>query len=150
MTEPIEDALDEIVTVVRAISGINQVPINPPETINVATFGLVYAESGVVGINALGQTALGSVGARAGFHNIIIDILTKRTDLARNILFVKPFIDTVTSALLYEITPAGTQFNGKVTTFGLIRYEWINVVYAKVVYTGYRFTMENVKILINT
>jgi len=149
MTEPLENAINEIVTVVRTVTGILQVPVNPPETINVPVFALVYAESGDIGINAMGQTSLGSVGNRAAFHTVAIDILTTRSDLAVNLAFMKPFVDTVSAALLAQCSPGGGMFNSSITTFGRIHYEWVNPKYAGVQYTGYHFTMNEVKILIN-
>jgi hypothetical protein len=148
MTQPIEDAISQIVTVVQAVTGITQVPVNPPETVNVATFALVYAEKGKVGISMMGETSIGTIGNRGSFHNIAIDVLTTRTDIAQNLAFMKPFIDTVPAAILAQAGPNGSMFSGKITTFGVIDYEWFNPKYAGVQYTGYHFVMNDVKILI--
>lgn len=150
MTQPIEDAITAIVAVIAAVPGIQQVPLNPPETINVTTFGLVYAESGDIGINAMGQNSLGAVGARASFHTIAIYILTARTDLSQNLSFIKPFADAIPAALLAQAAPGGGMFGGKLTTFGRIHYEQVNPRYAGVMYTGYYFTINDAKILIDT
>ena len=150
MTQPIEDAILQIATVVAGVTGIQGVPINPPETVSLTTFGLVYAESGILGINSMGESSLGSVGNRASFHQIAVDILTTRSDLADNIAFMKPFIDTIGAALLGEVSASGTLFSGTITTMGRITYEWVNPKIAGVQYTGYHFTMNEVKILIDS
>jgi hypothetical protein len=150
MSQPLELAITQIVSVISAVPGIKQVPLNPPETINVPTFGLVYAEEGYVGIGQVGQVSLGSVGNRAAFHNISIDILTVRTDLAINLAFMKPFIDLVPEAILRECAPDGGMFGGTVTSFGMISYRWVNPKYAGVQMTGYHFVINQVKILINS
>ena len=150
MTEPIENAIAAIVAVIDAIPGIKQVPLNPPETINVKTFGLVYPEEGTVGIGQAGEVTLGSIGNRASFHNISIDILPVRTALAVNLAFMKPFIDTVPAAILRECSPSGSMFGGTITAFGCISYRWINPKYAGVVMTGYHFIINQAKILISS
>ena len=149
MTQPIEDALSQIKTVLLSVSGIQQV-MYPPETINTSVFAIVYPEKGNVGIFAAGETALGTIGNRAAFHRICIDVLTTRTDILQNLTAMIPFVDTVPAALLAQAAPSGTMFNGKITTFGAIDYEWFNPRIAAVQYTGYHFTMNDVKILIQS
>lgn len=150
MTQPIEDAISAIGTKVGAVTGIEQSFINPPETVNIQTFVLIYAESGSVGIATMGEAALASIGNRAAFHKIAIDVLTRRTDISQNISFMKPFVDTIPAAILEEVSPTGDLFSGKVTTFGRIDYEWVNPKLAGVQYTGYHFIINDVKILINS
>ncbi len=135
MTQPIESAVSAIVTILRNVSGLVQVPINPPDTVNVDTFAVVYAQTGTIDN--------GVVGMKMSLHNISVDVLTKRTDLSRDMARIKPFIDSVASALLADVTFAGT-----VQTFESVSYELIMPDYASVPVIGYKFVINRAKILV--
>jgi hypothetical protein len=134
MTQPIEDAVSAVVTAVKTVTGITQVPVNPPDTVNVATFAVVYAKAGVINN--------GVIGTKKALHSIAVDVLTKRTDLARDMATIKPFIDLLATALL-----ADTTFGGTVQTFDSVTYEFMSTDYASVPMIGYQFILNNVKIL---
>ena len=134
MTEKIELALTAVATIVRSVTTLKQVPVDPPETISVDTFAVVYAQSGSIDN--------GVVGLKKSLHSISVDCLTKRTDLARDLARVKPLIDLIPSALLANPTLAGT-----VQTFGSISYEVVQVEYGAVPMIGYKFLINDVKIL---
>ena len=135
MTQPIEDAVSAVVTLVSAVTGILQVPVNPPDTVNVATFAVVYPQTGTIDN--------GVIGMKKALHNIAVDVLTKRTDLSRDFARIKPFIDLVPAALLADVTLTAT-----VETFDNITYELITPDYAGVPMIGYKFLINNVKILV--
>lgn len=135
MTQPIEDVTAAVVTLVSAVTGILQVPVNPPDTVNVSTFAVVYPASGVIDN--------GVIGAKKALHNINVDVLTKRTDLSRDMARVKPFIDLVATALLADTTLTSTA-----ETFDNITYELLITDYAGVGMIGYKFTINNVKIIV--
>lgn len=134
MSQNIELVCTAVVNILKTITALKQVPIDPPDTVNVDTFAVVYAGSGTI--------TNGVVGTKKSLHNIVVDVLTKRTDLARDMARVKPFVDTVKTALLADPTITGTA-----QTFDSISYELINTDYASVPVIGYKFTMNNVKIL---
>jgi hypothetical protein len=134
MAQPIESAVSAVVTLVRTVTGVMQVPVNPPDTVNVATFAVVYAQSGTIDN--------GVIGTKKALHNIAVDILTTRTDLARDMARIKPFIDLFATALLADPTFAGT-----VQTYENITYELVTTDYASVPMIGYKFLLNNVKIL---
>jgi hypothetical protein len=141
MTQALEGAVDAIVAVLRSVSGLKQVPINPPENISVDTFAIVYPFSGSVEISP--------IGTRRMLHVIAVDILTRRTDLARNIAALKPLVDTVSNALMTEVSSSGDVFSGTMDTFGSLSYSWITSDYGGVGVVGYHFLMNDVKILVN-
>lgn len=141
MSEALETAVDAIVAVLRNVSGLKQVPINPPEQLNVDTFAVVYPFSGSIDI--------GPIGTRKALHVIAIDVLTRRIDLARDIARVKPFIDTVSAALISEVSGSGDQFSDTIETFGRLSYSWLSTDYGGTAVVGYHFLMEDVKILVN-
>lgn len=134
MTQPIEDVTAAVVTLVSAVTGILQVPVNPPDTVNVSTFAVVYPQGGTIDN--------GVIGMKKALHVISIDVMTKRTDLSRDMARVKPFIDLVPAALLADTTLTGTA-----QTFGNITYDLLITDYAGVGMIGYKFLINDVKIL---
>jgi hypothetical protein len=134
MTQPVENVVTAVVALIDGVAGLQQVPVNPPETVNVATYALVYAENGNIDN--------GVVGSKKALHNISIDVLTKRTDLARDMGRIKPFVDLIPAALLADPTLTGTA-----QTFEGLSYEFITPEYAGVANIGYKFILQNVKIL---
>ena len=142
MTTAIEDACTEIATVLRAVPGLELVPINPPATMNVQQFCVTYPESGKLDV--------GPIGTRRAFHNIAVDVCRTRMDLATDTLLLKPFIDLVPAALIAEISTGGDQFSGKIITFLSITYAWVSWDYGKVPVYGYHFIMTDVKLMVNS
>ena len=139
----VRTALDAIITVVSAVSGIRQTPTNPTETANVYPFAVCYVMDG--------QLANGAMGTRKHLVNIAIELLTARKDLARDMALISPYIDSISSALLAEVSDSGDRFSATISAFEGINYELLpEVNYAGVQMIGYRFTMTNVKILENT
>lgn len=146
MTEALESAVNQIVTVLSGVSGLKEVPVNPPEGISLDTYAVVYPQSGVVNV--------GPTGSRKTLHVIAVDVLTRRTDLARDFAIVKPLIDTVSDALLRQVSydsdgNAGGLFNNTIQTFSSLSYSWITSDYGGVPVVGYHFLMNDVKILVN-
>lgn len=146
MAQAIETAIEEIVNVLSDVAGMKKVPINPPEQMNYDLFAVVYPESGSVDVSP--------IGTRESLHMIAVDVLTVRSDLARDIARVKPFIDLVSTALLSEMTydsdgTLGDVFNNSIDTFGTLTYAWIATDYGGTPVVGYHFVMEDVKIKVN-
>lgn len=135
MTERIESACSAIVTILSGISAFQHVPIDPPDTISVSTFAIVYPKDGTIDN--------GVVGGKKSLHNISIDALTKRGDQAQDLARMKPFLDTVPAALLADPTLTNT-----VQTFASISYELITPNYSGIEMIGYQFTINDVKILV--
>lgn len=139
----VNTALAEIVAVVSVVSGIRQAPAQPTETANVYPFAITYAMDG--------ELKAGAMGTRKHLVNIAIELLTARKDLARDMATIAPYLDSLCSALLAEVSDSGTQFNHSISTFDTIAYEFLpDVNYAGVQMIGYRFTLTNVKILEDT
>lgn len=141
MTEKVEGAIAAIGAVVASVSGIEQVLVNPTETANAALFAVVYA--------AEGRFTADPVGSKKGLHEIYIELHKRRTDLSSDVAVLKPYIDTIAAALLAEVSVGGDQFSGTITTFGSVSYRLFSDEYAGVKTTGYRFVLEQVKILSN-
>ena len=140
--EALESACSQIVTVLSAVSGIEQVPLNPESTVNVTTFGLVYPMRG--------NLSLAPLGDRMSLHDIAVDIFERSIDISNDIAFMKPFIDTVPAALLAQMTDTGQRFGGSLSTFEQVTYEIVNRKYAGVPYLVCHFMMMNCKILVTT
>lgn len=147
MTQPAESAIEEIITVLRTVDGIENVPLNPPSVMSYKTFGLVYPANGT-------YTAGAPTGTKRGLHNISIDILTVNIDPARCIAQMKPFLDTVSMALSRQVSydsdgNAGGQFNHSIETFVNLDYTMVLTPadYGGVPVLGIHFTMNQAKIL---
>ena len=139
----VRTALDAVVSVVSAVSGIRQAPTNTTETANVYPFVMCYV------IN--GRLINGAIGTRKHLVNIAVELLTARKDLARDMALVSPYIDSISAAIIAEVSDNGTRFAGTISAIEGIDYELLqNFNYAGVEMIGYRFTMNNVKILENT
>lgn len=146
MTQSLENAITEIVNVLKTVQGLENVPFNPVETMSYSTFAIVYPFSGNVDVSP--------TGTRKNLHNIAIDVFTKRTDLARNLQTLYPLIDLVSHALLSQISITGTTpgsiFNNSINTFEQLTYTWSVSEYGGIQVVGYHFLMVNVKILVTT
>ena len=148
MTEAADNAITEIVNVLRTVNGIKNVPLNPGSVMSYATFGLVYPFNGSYAMGA-------PTGTKRGLHNIAIDVLTKNTDFARCIAEMKPYIDTVSMAFGRQISydaagNPGPQFNGTIETFSTLDYSWVPISdFGGVPVIGLHFVMNQVKILVN-
>ena len=148
MAQAAESAISEIITVLRTVDGIDNVPLNPPSVMSYSTFGLVYPFTGSFTMGA-------PTGTKRALHNIAIDVLTKNIDIARVIREMKPYIDTVSMAFGRQISydsdsNPGSQFNGSIETFSTLDYSWIPPTeYGGVAVVGLHFIMNNVKILVN-
>ena len=139
----VRTALDAIVGVVSAVSGIRQAPTNPTDNPSIYPFAVCYVMDG--------QLVNGAMGTRKHLVNIAIELLTARKDLARDMALISPYIDSICSALLAQVSGTGARFGGTISAFEGINYELLpEVNYANVQMIGYRFTMTNVKILENT
>lgn len=134
MTQKIEDAIAAVVVMLQTVTALKQVPVNPPETVNVDTYAIVYTRTGVIDN--------GVVGGKFAMHSIAIDALTKRTDLGRDMARVKPFVDQIPNTLLADATLGGT-----VQTFRSVSYELVYPDYAGVAMVGYQFILNDVKII---
>lgn len=147
MPQPFESAINQIVAVLRTVSGLESVPLNPPSVMSYATFGLVYPSTGTIDASP--------TGTKKSLHNLAIDILTKDMDKARTIERIKPFVDSVPVALIRQISydtngNPGQRFGNTIQTFEDIFYNFIpDADYGGVAVCGYHFSMNNTKILVN-
>ena len=135
-------ALTAIAATVAGVSGVKTAPANPQENINEYPFALVYAMEGVQNI--------GPIGARKVLFNVAIDLLTIRRDISIDMAILTPFLDSIPGALSGEIHTSGDLFSGTIQTFENVRFEFLPAYpYAGADMIGYRFVMENIKILVD-
>lgn len=144
MTEALDNACTKIAQVLSNVSGLKNVPINPPETMSYDTFAIVYPNDGVYD--------LAPVGTRKGLHNIAIDVLTKRMDLARDLARLKPLIDLVAHSISLQFSydgsgNVGQRFGDSLQTASNIVYSIVEKDYGGVPIIGYHMTMNGSKIL---
>lgn len=143
MANEFVNAKTQIMAVVANISGIKQAPTNPGETMNDYPFAVGYLANGNLGA--------GAVGTRKSLYNIVIDLLTRRINLPDDLALLDPFIDAIPAALIAKVSGDGNRFESTISTFDEITIHFIPMVkYAEVECIGYRFVLNNVKILNNT
>lgn len=149
MTQPIENMIAQVAVVVGTVSGLtNKAPTYPPEQINYSPFAITYLTSG--------NLANGPTGTRMDLMNVAIDVLIPIRILDQDLATLTPFLDTVPSKLQAEVSVTGSgqnggRFAGSIETFRNCAISYIpSVDYAGVPMRGYRFIMEDVKILVNT
>ena len=142
MTQAIEAAITAISGVVAGVSGIVAAPNYPSDIQSDGPFAAIYLSTGTL--------ALGAVGTKRDLINITVDVLVRRTDLASNLATLTPLIDTVSLALANEVSGSGQRFSGTISTFESIQLSLLpNIDYSGVQHIGYRFNMQNVKILVS-
>ena len=146
MANEIVTAISEIATVLRTVTALKNVQQYPPEQMNYDLYAVIYPNSGSVDV--------APTGTRETLHNINIDVLRQRTDLARDMTALYPLIDSIPNALMLQVsydsdgTP-GSQFNDSIETFGNLSYSLIQSDYGGTPVIGYRFIMEETKIQVN-
>lgn len=143
MKQPFEKAIVEITKKVSEVTGIARAPQLPTESANNYPVALTYLGTG--------KLTAGPIGSRKSLYNVVIDILTKYNNLERDLEILNPFVDLIPQALLEEVSDSGTQFNHTVSTFEYISIQYLSGIrYANVDCRGYRFIMNDLKILVNT
>lgn len=142
MSEAIENAVTQIAAVVAGVSGIRAAPTYPRETENVDPFAVTYVTNGTL--------TAAPIGNRKTLFDVAIDMLIPRTDLARDMARILPYVDTIPAALMGEVSGTGDKFTSTIETFRAIDFEFLPAVdYAGVQHIGYRFILRDVKILVN-
>lgn len=142
MTQPIENVLLQVSTVVGKVAGIMGAPQYPPETITYDPFAITFLMGGEAGG--------GAVGTKRDLLNVSVDLFVPRRVLDQDMAVLIPLIDPIVAALLGEIAVGGGKFAGAIDTFEKIAISYLpRVDYAGVEMTGYRFQMLNVKVLVN-
>lgn len=135
-------ALTAISATVAGVSGIKSAPDNPQENINEYPFALTYVMDGTLNI--------GPIGTRKSLLNISIDLLTVRRDISLDMAILTPYLDSIPHALASEISYTGDRFSNTLETFEKITLQFLPFYdYAGAQMIGYRFIMENVKLLVN-
>jgi len=135
-------AVAAIAAVVDGVSGVTLAPTYPRETMNESPFAVTYVITGEIDI--------GPIGTRKSLLSIAIDLLIPRRDIALDMETLLPFVDSIPNALLSEVSTGGDVFSGTISTFEFLSIEFIpQADYGGAQHIGYRFLMNNVKLLIS-
>ncbi len=132
----LQSAINAIQGVVSGVNGIRAAPDYPPDKMEVFPFAIAYARTGV--FNAA------PVGAGKGLHTVVIEVHVARKDLARDVQAAMVFSDAIPLALLADTTLGGT-----VSTFARVRYEFGPMAYGGMATIGWKFFVEEIKLLTN-
>jgi hypothetical protein len=129
----IQDAIDAINVLLRAVSGIRVVPDDPPDSMNIYPFAVVYPGSGT--------WDQGVPGERLGLCSLIVELHVARRDLPTAVQHALTFADTVPDALMADPT-----LTGSVSTYGVIEWTFGPLAWGDTPTIGWRYTLTNVKI----
>ena len=131
----LQDAIANVQTTIKAISGIREAPATPPKNISVFPFVVAYAGAGEF---RTGEPA----GQMKYLGSIIVDLHVARKDLPRDAAKAMGYHESIPNAILKDTTlGAKVDTCGPVSCSGLI---FMN--YGEVETLGLRFTITNVKI----
>ena len=121
---------------VATIPGILQAPAYAPEQISEFPFSVAYAGDG--------SWEFGAGGGMKGLLSVVIEIHVARLDLPTDLSLVMGFADLVPAKLLATPTISGT-----CSTFEKIDYSFSPMGYGAVETIGFRFVIQNIKLLSN-
>lgn len=145
MTIEVSNMLAGVATVIDTVPGLRVATSLPPETMPSDPAAIVFLIEG--------NFPLEPLGSRMSLTDIAIDTLVRRNDLPRNLAVLNPFLDAIPYRLQLEISDQpgyGGKFGNTMQTFGQITVTLLpNVDYSGVQMIGYRFVMEECKILVN-
>ena len=135
MATTLQTFIDELIPVIRAVSDINFVPDDAPDTIATFPAGVVYPDSG--------RMALGPPEVTTYHHNIVVAIMTPLVDLAHASRILTPKLEPVVEAIYTAFT------NNTFTTLENIAsmsYTFQPVEWGGISLVGFFITLEEVKV----
>jgi hypothetical protein len=131
----LQDVIDQVQAVVRAVSGMVKAPDEPPDQLNQFPFAVCYAGTG--------DLHIGPPEVMHGMHTLVLEVHVARRDLTRDVQRAMPFVDTVPAAL-FAAYAAGTLT--ALDAMGHIRYEFRPLGWGGVATLGFRFWIDGVKV----
>jgi len=130
----LQDAIDQIQAVVRAVEGIRQAPDEPPEGLNFFPFAVAYVEAG--------EWIIGPPELMTGLHTVVIELHVARKDLPRDVEAAMRYAKAIPNAILDAHRKAEfTAFQ----TFERMTYEFAALGWGGTETLGFRFRIERLK-----
>ena len=130
----LQDAIDEIQVLMRALPGIRDAPDEPPDQIAAYPFVVAYASTGTWDAQTP-ETII-------GLHNIIIELHIARRDLPHAVeeamKYSDQIPDTLYKALRDQTISAIETWNNLTYIFGELNYDMVETI-------GFQFTLNGVK-----
>ena len=138
--QTLKGAVTAVAGVVVTVSGVDSSPAFPIFNISDRIFALNYVMTSDVEIS--------ETGTKQHLAVIASDLITPLVDVVNDDLeTILGLVDSITTALITEATPAGDMFSGALDTFSNLRVEFLpNYIYNNTQYIGYRVMLENVKL----
>ena len=136
MSAELDTAIGTALGYIRSLSGIKVAPTEPPEDMsNVWPF--------VVGYPQAGSFLEVPNGVRRGLHDIVIELHVSRNDLPTAYDLAIPYVDSIPNLLMSN---AQDGWDGAISTFGEITYEFGALDWGDIKTMGVRFIVHDVKI----
>lgn len=134
----LQDAIVKVQSYMATLPGVRQASSAPPDAIGAFPFITAYPASG----SWLPGTP---AGAKTGLHNIAVEVHVARKNLPSDYAAVVGFCETVPNILMKQLY--ADQWGGTIQTFARVSYQFTALNYAGVDTLGFRFTIENVKMI---
>ena len=136
----LQDAIDQIVTTVKAVANVRYVPNYPPDQLPSGVSVIPFPSTGVFSFNTPEDLR--------GVHEVQVLVLVPHRDTARDLKTLSPMIDAIPLALMSQLRT--DQLGGTVDLFSAVRYEQApELLVNDIKYIGYQFTIEGLKIRAN-
>ena len=131
----LQGALDELITVIDAVSGVNWAPADPPGNVPVGPTAVVYASTG--------RLFTDTPETYRGLHNVEIALIMPEGTLPQQVQAMLPLLEPVVAAI---ITHRNGQTSSHYSTFSDINYVFGPINWGGQLHTGFIFTIQDLKI----
>ena len=132
----IEDAIQEMVDIVNAVTGMRNVPGAPPDTNDQFPFATLIPVSGRFEMQSR---------AIQSWHDVEIHLHVERKGMTMAYNQIMPLLTTIPKALMQELSDGG--FTHLTTWEGDISYVWETSSWQNTPTLAFIFTVEGVKVL---
>jgi hypothetical protein len=130
----LDETVKAVAALARGVTGVRAAPNYPPDKADIFPFAVAVPDEG--------ELQFVSAGFGKGLHTLALEVHVQRKDLATDIAAAMGLFEGLRTALLSDPT-----LGGKVSSYGPIRYQFQAMDWAGVGTIGWRFRLENMKIL---
>lgn len=133
----IQTAIEGVIDLVGAVTGIRYAPDEPPDSVSVYPFVTAFPGPGTHEYTAGSATY-----ERLTLFTIVVQLHVARRDLERDYRELIPYADSIPNAIMSDLTFGGTvQTFGIIETDGLVPLRW-----GETDTLGYEYRITDVKI----
>lgn len=138
MSRELDNACLQVSKYLHTLGGIKIAPLRPLESFSDFPFSVCYASSGVI--------EFGSAQDKKGLHTLVVELHVARKDLPDDIQAAMGYGDSIPNLLMSKLIN-DNNWNHTIDTFKRISYTFGAMSWGEVSTLGFRFRVEEVKIL---